>query len=537
MLKKYLLACFLLASSAIVFAHNSDAHQTPLRSWHLKHHHHFHASFLMMKNDTVVLENKNGILKTVPFAHLSNEDQLFVQGKMAQIAQLNQAIQAPTPPPMPAKPPIDHSFGFYFWGFALLALSLLAAVALLKKNKPVALAFILGGTIILCAFKTAITARLLGTDPVFMNSAFQPFQPNVSTHWDNTWFYVASKGIPTTHPMMTGITKWQQQVPIPQCYIGANAWQIPLNPVLAATPVPVNQQHFLRGAVAIAANGIPIFNPYTNTGVDAFLDGQLDQWGGHCGRADDYHYHIAPMFLDTQTVDILPIAFALDGFAVYASLEPDGTPMLPLDDNHGHFDATGVYHYHGTATAPYMIGKMVGQVTEDATMQIIPQAKASPVRPALTPLNGATITNCQPNTSTNGYTVTYTRNGQTYSVAYHWTAGGVYTFDFMAPTGTTTETYNGFTPCEVPTAVQDLPEKKWNFTVFPNPSSGQFSLLIQDLDASEVRNIMVFNANGALVGETSTGVEHLPKLTERGIYFVKIQYKNGGVSSRKIVVQ
>jgi hypothetical protein len=79
--------------------------------------------------------------------------------------------------------------------------------------------------------------------------------------------------------------------------------------------------------------------------VDALLDGQLDQWGGHSGRADDYHYHTAPLHLDAQTPDILPIAFALDGFAIYGSLEPDGAPMLPLDTNHGHFDAAGVYHY------------------------------------------------------------------------------------------------------------------------------------------------------------------------------------------------
>jgi len=46
----------------------------------------------------------------------------------------------------------------------------------------------------------------------------------------------------------------------------------------------------MKGAVAIAPNGVPIFNPLNNTGEDAYAIGELDQWGGHCGKADDYHY-------------------------------------------------------------------------------------------------------------------------------------------------------------------------------------------------------------------------------------------------------
>jgi len=52
-------------------------------------------------------------------------------------------------------------------------------------------------------------------------------------------------------------------------------------------------------------------------------------------------------------------------FALYGSKEPDGSPMQPLDANHGHFGSNGVYHYHGTTTYPYSIGKMVGKVTLD----------------------------------------------------------------------------------------------------------------------------------------------------------------------------
>ena len=101
-----------------------------------------------------------------------------------------------------------------------------------------------------------------------------------------------SHGIPTTHEMMVGISNhgWQQQVPIPQCYIGANSWPIPLNPQFAVNPIPIDSIHFTRGAIAIAVNGVPIFNYHTNTGVDSYLDGQLDAYGGHCNTAFTYEY-------------------------------------------------------------------------------------------------------------------------------------------------------------------------------------------------------------------------------------------------------
>lgn len=535
MKSKLILASFFAMLSATAFCHDPGAAIHPLREWHIKHHH-LHASFLMMKNDTVLLEDEHGLAKAIPFADLNRQDRAFVTEKVAAIEQLNQSIVPAQPVPMHKNQPVNAAAGWLV-GLILLALTASVVLLLLKKSKKTAFALSLAGAACLLAFKTGVAEKLLGTDPLFMDAAFEPFKPHVATHWDNTWFYVESNGIPTTHPMMAGITKWQQQVPIQQCYLGSNAWQIPLNPVLAATPVPVNPQHFLRGAVAIAANGIPIFNPYTNTGVDAFLDGQLDQWGGHCGRADDYHYHIAPMFLDTQTVDVLPIAFALDGFAVYANHEPDGSPMLPLDDNHGHFDGAGSYHYHGSAAAPYMIGNMVGQVTEDATMQIIPQAKATPVRPSLTPLTGATITACTPNAAGNGYTLTYTRNGQTFQVQYSWTASGVYTYNFIAPTGTTTETYNGHAPCEVPTATHDFSENKVGVQVFPNPTTGVISLTISGLTKDLARSVSIFDAGGRLVlRKENVGASLEVGGLARGVYFLKVQFEQGEIS-RKIIVQ
>lgn len=535
MAKKYIfgvLAFFVWAVSAP--AHHPVESAAPLHKYTLSNHRHLHASFLMMKKDSVYLETEKGAVKVLPLSVFSKADQKDFLEKKARIERLNEA-------PAPATKPITRyqqqrtfSSGRVAFG-ALSAAVLLAVFVFWRKSPKWKLALMLSGVTALMAFTRQFAGKLLDTDPLFIDSAFEPFKPNVATHWDSQWFYVESNGIPTTHLMMTGITAWQQQVPLPQCYIGNNAWQIPLHPELAANPVPVNQEHFLRGAVAIAANGIAIFNPHTNTGIDAYLAGQLDQWGGHSGRADDYHYHIAPMFLDTQSVEILPIAFALDGFAVYASHEPDGAPMLPLDENHGHFDADGVYHYHGTPEAPYMIGNMVGKVTEDATLQIIPQASAMPVRPSLTPLNGAVITNFQSNGSGNGYILTYTRNGQTYQLDYSWTETGTYTYHFTGPNGTNTETYNGHLPCQTPTATS-APDWGVEAAFYPNPAFGGFSLKISGPSATQLFQVEVFDASGRMVHQTrpsGTFVE-LPPLAP-GVYWVKAALK-GGEFIKKIVV-
>ena len=129
-------------------------------------------------------------------------------------------------------------------------------------------------------------------NPPALASFFKPFAKTIRFHWDRDFLFVESTGMPD-HPMMTGITAWQQQVPIPQAYTGNNAWKIPLHPVPAQNPMST-KEHFFRGAIALAVNGVPIFNPIKNNGkTDTLLAGELDRWGGHCGRADDYHYHIA----------------------------------------------------------------------------------------------------------------------------------------------------------------------------------------------------------------------------------------------------
>lgn len=266
--------------------------------------------------------------------------------------------------------------------------------------------------------------------------AFLPFT-RLDLRADGEFLYVGSNGLPD-HNMMAGITAWQQQVPLPQPYFGENAWRIPLKPVPAKEPAMIKGR-FLRGAIALAVNGIPIFNPQNNRGEISYEIGELDEWGGHCGRADDYHYHIAPLHLQTQAGKGMPVAYALDGYPIYGLTEPDGSPVANLDECHGHESPSG-YHYHASNKYPYVFGGFHGEVVE-AGEQVDPQPRAQGVREALTALRGAKITAFE-STGKDSYKLSYDVNGDKRSVSYSIKADGTYPFHFdNGRDGTADEVY------------------------------------------------------------------------------------------------
>ena len=108
---------------------------------------------------------------------------------------------------------------------------------------------------------TASTLNLAAATAANAPVAAKPFLAfqRLELKWDKDFLFVGSNGLPD-HNMMVGITAWQQQVPLPQNYTGDNMWRIPLHPVPAKTPAVV-EGHFLRGAIALGVNGIPIFHP------------------------------------------------------------------------------------------------------------------------------------------------------------------------------------------------------------------------------------------------------------------------------------
>jgi phosphatidylethanolamine-binding protein (PEBP) family uncharacterized protein len=254
---------------------------------------------------------------------------------------------------------------------------------------------------------------------------FLAFQ-RLELKWDKDFLFVGSNGMPD-HNMMVGITAWQQQVPLPQNYTGDNMWRIPLHPVPAKTPAMV-EGHFLRGAIALGVNGIPIFNPQNNRGEVSYEIGELDKWGGHCGRADDYHYHISPLHLQTVVGKGMPIAYALDGYPIYGLTEPDGSPLGKLDECHGHEDAKVGYHYHASTKRPYLQSAFHGVVVE-AEGQVDPQPRAQGVRPDTAPLRGAEITGFE-STGSNSYKLSYQVGSDKRSISYSINSDGTYPFEF-----------------------------------------------------------------------------------------------------------
>jgi hypothetical protein len=407
------------------------------------------ATFVVAHESEVFLEDVKGAVIRIPLNALSPADQAFVSEHIRHIRQINGENT-----PLVSTPLANTSFAQNFLqnlaafrtsilgaSAVLSVLLLLVLMRLVRHTHVGARAAVLCAGFVLSSGVLYLEAQTLTTSPTEIDAAFAPYKSStVKTRWDENYFYVESNGIPL-HTMMVGITNWQQQVPTPQAYTGNNAWSIPLKPVLSSSPISTKTSLY-TGAIAIAVNSIPIFNALNNRGDDALLFGELDRFGGHCGKGDDYHYHTAPLHLQSTTGTQRPIAYALDGFAIWGSLEPDGSAMKTLDSYNGHTGTDGVYHYHGTTTYPYTCGAMRGVVQVQGD-QIIPQSRSTPIRPSLTPLAGAVITACTA-IGTNGYSVEYTMNGKKGYVNYTWTNAGVYTFTFIDVNGVTTAaTYRG----------------------------------------------------------------------------------------------
>ena len=261
---------------------------------------------------------------------------------------------------------------------------------------------------------------------------FVAFKQLLQLRWDKDFLYVGSNGFPD-HPMMVGIRSWQQQVPIPQKYLGDNAWRIPLHPVPAKRPMSTKTD-FLRGAIALAVNGVPIFNPLNNRGDDALLYGELDEYGGHCGRGDDYHYHIAPVHLEETTGGDNPIAYALDGYPIFGYQDEDIANFASLDELGGHKHESGDYHYHAQKTYPYLNGGFYGKVTRRGG-QVDPQPRAEPIRPDLRPLRDAFITGFSK--TNNEFRLEYEVNGKEATVTYVVKDDSTVDFKFQDPSGET----------------------------------------------------------------------------------------------------
>lgn len=191
------------------------------------------------------------------------------------------------------------------------------------------------------------------------------------------------------HEKMTGIVGTNEQVPVPADY----AAPILLSPTLGTTPLTRD------AALGVAVNGVPIYD-YTGGGEmsqadlahhqaqhDTLQTGQLDVCGGHAGRGDDYHYHVAPTCMIEQMEnagDDAIIGWAFDGFPIYGDSNPDGSVISEgdLDVCNGQIDDTFGYRYHSSADAPYIVQCLMGVVVDFDRLPRVPPLVAADGRGA-----------------------------------------------------------------------------------------------------------------------------------------------------------
>lgn len=390
-------------------------------------------NFLYSKEDSLVLQLRDGRIHVLPVQQLIVQDQLLATTKIKKYqAQIQQAF---LPGQSISNTRTSQQFSVA-WILVAGIIFCITCIVFRSHLSSIRMVIAVGLVVVVLVFSSFFSqyTRSAASDPTFLRNAFAPYKEWVQTDYDEQYFYVSSNGIPQ-HPMMVGIRSWQSQVPLPQPYSGNNRWSIPLHPQWSDTPIST-RNNFFRGAIALAVNGVPIFNALNNRGEDALLAGELDNWGGHCGRADDYHYHIVPAHLSKKAE--LPLAFALDGFAIYGKTEPDGVAMQALDNCNGHLYRDNSYHYHAISTYPYAVGAFRGKVQIDPRTpapenQIFPQAFAKPIRPPGKLLRGATIQQYEA-TGINEYAVTYQLGNQIGKVQYRWNQQAVY-FYFYPPGG------------------------------------------------------------------------------------------------------
>jgi len=256
---------------------------------------------------------------------------------------------------------------------------------------------------------------------------------------DGTYAYISTWGIQSAHPMMNGITQTILQVPVAQNFTEGNAWRIPLAPALAATTTSA-----VDGPIGIAVNGVPLFNPCKQGGCefgDTKLLGELDICNGHAGRADDYHYHAAPVCMMADQPanhwDTHPIGWALDGFAIFGYNNPDGT-VATRDTVCGgntvaHPNAPAGYAYHVTDASPYILSCFRGTPSPDLAGQ---GGKFAPLRVPSGPGGGPGVSNMVLAATAESLAMggtsrlTWQQSGTSYEILYTRTSSVCWNFVF-----------------------------------------------------------------------------------------------------------
>ena len=124
-------------------------------------------------------------------------------------------------------------------------------------------------------------------------------------------------------------------------------------------PPPTGRGGQSIAVLGLAFNGVNFEPPAP---VDAILAAHtlapFDDAGGHINPHNGYHYHAATGHTKeiAQSDGHAPmIGYMLDGYALYAHANQDGSAPADLDECGGHTDAIRGYHYHAGAAGSNQI--------------------------------------------------------------------------------------------------------------------------------------------------------------------------------------
>jgi hypothetical protein len=151
---------------------------------------------------------------------------------------------------------------------------------------------------------------------------------------------------------------------------------LPVEPTVADTPTDLG----VVAKIGVALDGVPIFADAPPIQVTGHMPA-LDTCGGHVDPGGWYHWHGTSTDIETvfenekvtaecrlEQDASAQFGYAFDGFAIYGSMDFDGTTPTDLDACNGHMGQTvlndEIYHYHASNDFPNLPACLVGVQAE-----------------------------------------------------------------------------------------------------------------------------------------------------------------------------
>ena len=345
-------------------------------------------------------------------------------------------------------PPCSQGPGIKSYTFTLYALSsapdLTSALDVDRDTLLTAITDItLASVELSVSYERGSTADLTRCQTIQQSVSESGFNEHVGVTCDDEYAYISADTYPD-HDLMNGITGTNEQIPVPATNYSA---PIKLTPQFASVLTTID------AAVGVAVNGVPIYD-YSSQGEldlynynadsDTYVTGQLDNCGGHAGRGDDYHYHVAPTCMISSMVnqgDDAIIGWGYDGYPLYGNNNPDSSEISEggLDVCNGQIDDDFGYRYHTSTKPPYIIQCLVGEVDTAILPRVAPLSSYSvntnsDARANLTPPQGG-VDNLTHSIADDGSrTMTYSYSGSDYYVTYSPSTSQDYCYDFEQKT-------------------------------------------------------------------------------------------------------